>query len=61
MSSFPQHKDNIEELYKMGFDVDDCFDDGEVSINSWNYDELTYLLAVIIEELKSVNFKVESK
>lgn len=63
MSSFPQHCDNVRNLESMGFYVDDCFEDGEVTMDSWGYDELTYLLESVIDELKAndFNFKQEEK
>ncbi len=58
MSSFPQHKENINDLSAMGFDVSDAVEDGEVTMDSWGYDELTYLLSDVIEELEKANFKL---
>lgn len=59
MSSFPKHVDNIKSLKRIGFDVSDCFDsDGTVSLDSWNYDELVYLMGEIISKLDGDNYKV---
>ncbi len=58
MSSFPQHKENINDLKAMGFDVSEAVEDGEVTMDSWGYDELTYLLSDVIEELEKANFKL---
>jgi hypothetical protein len=58
MSSFPNHKENIKELESMGFDVSEAIEDGEVTIESWSYDDLTYLLGDIITVLRKQNFKV---
>ncbi len=58
MSSFPQHKENINDLAAMGFDVSDAVENGEVTMDSWDYVELTYLLSDVIEELKKANFKL---
>lgn len=52
MSSFPQHVKNIRALEKMGFDVSDAIENGEVTLESWGYDDLTYLISDIIAELK---------
>ncbi len=41
----------------MGFDVEDAFEGDEVSIESWDYDYLTYLLEEIITEIESKGFK----
>ena len=59
MSSFPKHADNIKELESMGFDVSEAIEDGEVTIESWGYDDLTYLLGDIIAVLRRQNFKVK--
>jgi hypothetical protein len=59
MSSFPNHKENIKELESMGFDVSEAIEDGEVTIESWSYDDLTYLLGDIITVLRKQNFKVK--
>ena len=59
MSSFPQHTDNINELKDMGFDVSAAFEREKVSIESWGYDEQTYLLEEIIGVLNSHGFKVK--
>lgn len=59
MSSFPQHKDNINRLKNMGFDVSEAYEDGEVSMDSWSYDELVYLMEEIIYELENSDFKLE--
>ncbi len=58
MSSFPQHKENINNLKAMGFDVSEAVENGEVTMDSWDYVELTYLLSDVIEELEKANFKL---
>ena len=58
MSSFPQHEDNINALRDMGFDVSEAIEDGEVTIDSWGYDEQACLLSDVIQELKKQKFKV---
>ncbi len=58
MSSFPRHEENIKKLAKLGFDVDEALEEnGEVSYDSWGYDELVYLMTSIIKELESKNLK----
>lgn len=59
MSSFTTHKENIKELESMGFDVSEAIESGEVTFESWGYDELTYLLGDIIAVLRKQNFKVD--
>lgn len=59
MSSFPQHEENIRYLEDMGFDVSDAIEDGEVTLESWGYDELVYLISDIIRELSKQKFKVK--
>lgn len=51
MSTFPQHVDNISKLKEMGFNVDDSYEDGEVSMDSWGYDELVYTMSDIVTKL----------
>ena len=58
MSSFPQHVENIADLKAMGFDVSEALEDGEVTLESWGYDDLTYLLSDVINELEKANFKL---
>ncbi len=58
MSTFPQHSKNIKDLQMMGFDVDEAIEDGKVTMESWGYDEQTYLLDEIIQVLKAKKFKV---
>ena len=56
MSSFPT---NIKDLEEMGYDISDYVnEDGDVTLDSWNYDELTYLLDDLICKLinKGVTF-----
>jgi hypothetical protein len=60
MSSFPRHKENIRQLEMMGFDVSEALENNEVTLESWGYDEQTYLLYEIIQELKKHNFKVKA-
>lgn len=60
MSSFPVHVDNIKALKDMGFDVSDAIEDGKVTLDSWGYDELTYLLDDVITKLIMHNFKVKA-
>jgi hypothetical protein len=59
MSSFPQHIENIKALEKMGFDVSEAIEDGEVTMDSWGYDELVYLLNEVIKQLKWQDFNVD--
>lgn len=49
MSSFPQHEDNLKRLEKMGFDVTEYNED---TWESWNYDDLVYLVSDIIDQLE---------
>ena len=56
MSSFPQHVENIADLKAMGFDVSEALENGEVTLESWGYDDLTYLLSDVINELEKANF-----
>ena len=51
MSSFPQHVDNIERLKELDIDVDDCYEGDEVTLESWGYDEQTYLMDEVILEI----------
>ena len=61
MSSFPQHVDNIRALERLGFDISESLDDvGDVSYESWNYDELVYLISDIISVLDGHKFRVKS-
>ena len=60
MSSFPQHRDNINDLNEMGFDVSSAIEDGEVTLESWGYDELVDLFTVVISQLKSKRFHVDA-
>lgn len=53
MSSFPKHKENIKALDAMGFDVSEAIENGEVTLESWGYDELTDTLAEAIKELQA--------
>ena len=50
MSSFPQHKDNLKDLKSLGFDVSEFDTD---PFESWNYDDLVYLVAEIVIQLKA--------
>ncbi len=59
MSSFPQHQQNIEALHSLGFDVSDCLEDGKVTMDSWGYEELVYLMSDIIQDLKKNNFSIK--
>lgn len=62
MSSFPRHIENIKALEDLGFDVSDCLDeDGKVTLDSWGYDELTYLLSEVIEVLQQTGYKEKIK
>ena len=52
MSSFPKHEQNIEDLANLGFDVSEYLDeDGQVTLESWGYDELVDLMAEIIKNM----------
>lgn len=59
MSSFPSHVSNIKALEKLGFDVSESLKDGEVTLESWGYDEITYTLSDVIEKYKSLEQKLE--
>ena len=62
MSTFPLHKDNMQALQDMGFDVSEWLDEqGEVTLGSWTYDELVYILDMVTNVLLSKDFKVEEK
>jgi len=61
MSTWPEHEENIMNLKSMGFDVSDAIEDGKVTMESYDYDELVYLLSEVIAELKNQDFKVGSK
>lgn len=61
MSSFPQHVKNINKLKRMGFDISEAIEDGEVTMDSWGYDDLTYLVQEIIQVLEQQKFKVKGK
>jgi len=60
MSSFPQHVENIEALKKLGFDVSEAYKNGAVSLDSWCYDDLTYLISDIVKELEIRKFNSSS-
>lgn len=59
MSSFPRHVDNINSLKAMGFDVSMAIEDGEVTLESWGYDEQADLVSMVISTLQKQQFKVE--
>lgn len=62
MSSFPNHTDNIMELKRLGFDVSEALDEnGEVTLESWGYDDLTYLVGDIISAIINGDFTPEGK
>lgn len=44
MSTFPDHVENILSLQKLGVDISEHLEDGEVSLDSWHYDNLVYLM-----------------
>lgn len=58
MSSFPSHVENINDLKDLGFDVS-CYLDinGNVSIDSWDCDELVDLMGDIIQALSEAKSK----
>lgn len=58
MSSFPNHEDNIRALEKMKFDVSEALVNGEVTMESWGYDELVDLMGDVIRTLQSCEFEV---
>lgn len=59
MSSFPQHVKNISDLGTMGFDVSGCLEeDGQVSMDSWSYDDLVDTFSEVIDILKRQGFEV---
>lgn len=58
MSSFPTHEENILELKRLGFDVEDYLDsDGNVTYESWGYDTLVDIIGEILQVLAKQNFK----
>ena len=57
MSSFSQHCDNIKDLENMGFDMSDYTNDGEATCSSWSYDEQVDIMNMVIEKLKTENFR----
>ncbi len=61
MSSFPLHKENVLALKDMGFNVDKALEKGEVTIESWGYDELVDLFDDVICELQNHSFKIKPK
>ncbi|UZV41111.1 hypothetical protein vBVpaMR16F_45 [Vibrio phage vB_VpaM_R16F] len=61
MSSFPQHEENVKDLQDMGFDVSDCLDkNGDVTLESWGYDELVYLMSGVVRELIDSGYIVQN-
>lgn len=58
MSSFPDHEKNIHALFDMGFDVSNELVNGKVTFESWDYDELVYLMTDIVTKLKNIEFKL---
>lgn len=44
MSTFPDHVDNMLSLQKLGVDISEHLEDGEISLGSWHYDNLVYLM-----------------
>lgn len=61
MSTYPQHVINIKSLEEMGFDMSDEYEDGDVKLDSWTYDNLVCLMESVISEMKSQSFKVRDK
>ena len=59
MSSFPKHVENIRALEKMGFDVSEAIEDNEVTMDSWGYDKLVYMIGDVIDALNNQKFKVD--
>lgn len=60
MSSFPKHEDNIRALHVMGFDVSEAIDEnGNITMDSWGYDELVDLMGNIIDVLDNQEFQVK--
>lgn len=55
MSSFPQHEENLLKLQKMGFNIDEYLEDGKVTLESWGYDDLTYLVKDLIGFMEDNN------
>lgn len=56
MSSFPDHEENILKLEAMGFKTDALDENGDVTMESWGYDELVYVMRDIINELQKQDF-----
>jgi hypothetical protein len=56
MSSFPEHEKNMRQLEAMGFHTEALDEQGEVTMESWGYDELVYLMSDIINELQKMEF-----
>lgn len=52
MSSFPQHEKNIRKLEKLRIDVSEAIENGEVTMESWGYDDLVYLMSDVIPEIE---------
>lgn len=51
MSSFPTHVKNIKALKELGFDVNEYYEDNEVTLESWGYDEQVDILEMVITQL----------
>lgn len=61
MSTYPDHVNNIKALEDMGFDMSDEYEDGEVSLDSWTYDNLVYLMQKMIIEMGKQDFKISKE
>ena len=59
MSTFTDHQDNIKALTEMGFDVSEAYRNGEVTLESWQYDKLVFLMQDMIHEMKQQGFKAK--
>ena len=51
MSSYPQHEENLKNLSRLGFDVEEYLVD---TYESWGYDEQTCMVSNIIPELETL-------
>lgn len=50
MSSYPQHKENMEKAKSLGIDVSEY--DGEDYYESWGYDALTSFTTELLSEIE---------
>ena len=58
MSSFPRHVCNVLKAKKLGIDVTDHLDEnGEVTLDSWHYDELICFCEDLLQEIAVLKSK----